>query len=295
MTKTAQIKGSNVYKFVDLEVAKNIVKLLTEDTLSSKQFKECGDYDSLKVGFTPFVEDSYLLETKGSVAFQVTSQKKTPKSSQVKALCKEKEKVYMEENGLEDLDKETKDEIKRLVVESLLPSTFPDEPVTVVMWITENTLMVGTPSSKKAEELISFVRGVIGTLPVTPLAVKEDVTQKLTDMVSVGYSETITLGNKVELIGEEGETITFAKCDVSMADTETHIDNGAMVSKLGMEHDGAMKFVLNTDLEISAIKVNKDILMGSKDIGALIVTMDEVNLTVKGIVELFGGVVDLSE
>lgn len=290
----AQVKGFVVYKFESKEIAHNVLETITEDVLSSNPFKPCGKCDQFKTGFTPFTGegDNYILQTKGVTAFQVTEQYKKPKTITVKRKCKVEEAKYMKEHDVEKLDKESKDIIKMSVIENLLPTTDADEEKTTLMWVVGDSLIVGSPTYKKAEELVATVRNIIGSLPITPLDSEVDVAQKLTELLSKNYNEVLFLGKKVELAHSDPSNkgvITFAKESLYYAEVGKHIKEGCLVNKIQMSNDDLITFTLNTSLEFSGTKVNKDVLAGAKDLGAMIVTIDEINRCVMEVVDVLRG------
>jgi DNA recombination-dependent growth factor C len=286
----SQVKGFVVYTFETPEQATSVLDNLTEDVLLDKVFKPCGKYDQLKSGFTAFdgEGENFLLKVKGSTMFQVTTQEKRPHSATVKKLCKQAENKYQADNGIEKLDKETKDIIKIGVVESLIPTTEPEEPVTTLLWITGKYLVVGCATYKKSEDFVSTVRNVIGSCPAQPVEVSCDVQDKLTEMLSKKHDDTISLLNLVHLVNEESKgVVKFEKESLYDAEVKNHLDDGCKVSKIQLTKDYECDFTLNKDLEFSGVKVCKDILSGAKDLGALIITVDEINKVIGEIVKLF--------
>lgn len=287
----AKIGGAVVYKFDSEEVAKSAVETITNELLQGREFKECGKHDSIKAGFSPFSEDNFLLQTANTTAVQISTQTKKVHSEELKRKCKKAELKHMEDYGVEEVSKEDKEEIKHRMTEEMLPDTPAGKIGTVALWITGNTLTVGVGNYKKGEEAVSMLRGIVGSIPVTPLEVPLDVADKLTDMVTKGYGETVVLADKVELLEEDGKnTITFAKGSIYDKDTGKHIKDGATVSKVQMEFDGSVLFTTNTELELSGIKIDKRVLDGQKDVGALIVSMDELDKLGDELVSIFGGV-----
>jgi len=221
---------------------------------------------------------------------QITTQTKKVHTEELKRKCKAAEAKYKIDNGLEDLDKETKEIIKHTMIEEMLPSTPAGKEETVALWVTGDTLTVGVASYKKGEEAVATLRNVIGSLPVFPVEVVEEVTNKLTSMVRAEYHETLVLADKVEMLGEdEKSVITFAKGSVYDADTQQHIQAGAKVTKLQLEHDGVVTFTINANLEMSGLKIEKSVLGGVKDEGArkAVIWVDK---TVDEVVKVFGGI-----
>jgi recombination associated protein RdgC len=285
---TAKLAGFTAYTLEDTEIATNVLATITEEVLAEKVFTECDLHDSLKVGFSPFTDGSFILQNGASTAVQITTQAKKPKPSEVKRRCKKAENFLIKETGAEELTKEQKDDIKFKVVQDLLPETPADDEVTTLVWFTGAKVIVGAQSYKKGEELLSFLRMSIGSLPVFPLKVDKDVSATLTTMVDSEYCEDIALGEKVELETEEGAKITFAKGSVYDQDTDKHIKLGAVVTKLMLECDGVV-FTINDKLEASGLKVSKDIVGKEKDEAANIIAMPEINRCVEGLVKVFGG------
>ena len=291
----SQVKGFVVYSFQDEQRAQQTLEALTEEVLLDKVFKPCGKYDAIKTGFTPFTgeDENFLLKVKGSVMFQITNQVKKPHGALVKKLCKAAEAKYKLDNGVEKIDKETKDIIKMGVIEELLPTTTPEEPKTTLLWVTGKHLIVGEGGYKKAEDLVCLVRNTIGSIPVAPIEVEEDVQEKLTIMLSKGYDQSIVLLNSVHLTNEDSKgIISFSKESLYDIDVKKHLEEGCLVSKMQMTHELEIDFTLNKDFEFTGVKVDKEVLAGSADLGAMIITVDQVNKAVAEVVEVFGGEVN---
>lgn len=285
----ATVEGFVIYTFDNNEQVEQVLLALTEEVLGENTFKPCGKYDQFKSGFTPFTDEGadYLLKVKGSTMFQVTTQVKKPHGATVKKLCKAKELAFMKENDLDKVDKEAKDLIKLSVIESLIPDTVAEDPKTTLVWITEDYLIVGEPSYKKAEEFVATVRDVIGSCPVKPLEVV-DVSKKLTTMLKDGYDETLALLNLAHLVNEDTKAvIKFEKERLLDAEVKRHIEDGFVVSKMQMTLDYETDFTINDEFEFSGVRVSKDVLSGSKDIGAMIIVVDEINKVVAECVKVF--------
>ncbi len=286
----ASLKGFVVYQFSVENAVEGCLNNLTEETLLDNVFRGCGKYDQEKLGFSPFSGegDNFLLTTNGSTLFQVTKQVKRPHGATVKRKCKETEDKFKKENELETLDKDQKALIKETVVRSLLPETEPNEPVTTLVWIKDDKLIVGVPNYNKAEELVGEVRSALGNCPVEPLEVGADVAMKLTEMLQTHYEDTLVLQNLVHLEHEQMiGVIKYEKECLYNVDASKHLKDGFTVSKMQMSYDLIVDFTLNTDLEFSGVKADKEFLQKSVDIGALIITVGGVNQAVAEVIEVF--------
>lgn len=288
----ASVKGFVIYEFESSEQAENVVSSLSEELLLESVFKPCGKYDAFKNGFTAFdgEGESFLLKVKGSTLLQVTNQEKKPHSATVKKLCKIDETKYMAENDLEKLDKDTKDIIKMSVIERLIPTTEPEDPVTTLLWITGSYLIVGCATYKKAEDFVATLRDVVGSCPVQPIEITCDVQDKLTEMLSKKQDDVISLMNLAHLTNEDSKgVIKFEKDSLLDAEVKKHLDDGCKVSKMQLTKDYECDFTLDKEFQFSGVKIDKDILSGSKGLGSLILTVDEVNKAVDEVVKLFNG------
>lgn len=291
----APVKGFVIYTFEDKEQANQTLEALTEDVLNEKMFKPCGKYDAIKSGYAQFngEGDSYLLNVKGSTMLQIAVQKKVPHAATVKKLCKAKEKQYCLANGVEKVDKDTKADIKLAVIESLIPSTDANEPETTLLWVTGKYLVVGCATYKKAEDYVSVVRGTIGSCPVTPIEVAKDVQEQLTKMLSDDYCENIVLMDSVSLeSNEEKGIIQFQKSSLYDIEKKKHLTDGYIVNKMQLSNEERCTFTVNKDFEFSGVKISKSVLAGTQDIGAVIVTVSEVNETINEMLDIFGGEVE---
>ncbi|MGV8489062.1 recombination-associated protein RdgC, partial [Pseudomonas aeruginosa] len=78
--------------------------------------------------------------------------------------------------------KKERDTIKDEVVMDFLPRAFDEkEVVRAILNVEQNLIMVLTSSAKKAEDLLSTLREVLGSLPVRPFTVKVAPSATFTD------------------------------------------------------------------------------------------------------------------
>mgnify|MGYP003651421304 CR=1 FL=1 len=124
---------------------------------------------------------------------------------------------------------------------------------------------------------------------MTPLEVGVDVSEKLTEMLSKNYNESLVLLNLAHLSDEEGKSVVkFEKGDLYDADCKGHIKEGFKVKKMQLSLDFDIDFTVNDELEFTGIKVSKDVLAGTADLGALIMMVSEINKVVDEVVGVFG-------
>lgn len=289
----AKVKGFVVYSFENQEQAQQTVDALTEETLNEKMFKPCGKFDQFKSGYAQFQGegDNYLLNVKGSTMFQITTQEKRPHAATVKKLCRAKEEEYLLSTGLEKVASEAKAEIKFEVIEGLISETEPNEPETTLLWVTGKYLVVGCATYKKAEDYVAVVRGSIGSCPVQPVEVAKDVQDELTNMLAKSYAEQIILMDLVHLENpNEKGIIKFEKESAYEIEKKQHLLDGYVVNKMQMSNEELCTFTLNKNFEFSGVKISKEVLSGMIDIAATIVTVAEINATIKEVIGIFGEV-----
>jgi len=291
----SQVNGFVTYKFPSQEVADSVKASLTEDVLLKHVFKLCGTFDAVKKGFVAFQGegDNMLLQGASSTMFQVMTQKKVPHPALVKKNCKIAEAKYKVDNAIEKLDSDTKKIIKMEVVEALIPTTTANEPESVLLWLTGDMLIVGTSTYKKAEDYIDMVRFAVDTCPVQSLEFETEVQDTLTKLLSTQYCENIVMMDLVHLEHPtEKGIVKFEKASLYDIECKKHLQEDCVVNKIQLSNEERCTFTLNKDFECSGVKIAKDVLSGTKDLGALIITVDEINGTVKELVEVFGGEVN---
>ena len=118
-------------------------------------------------------------------------------------------------------------------------------------------IVVNTSSSTRAEELTELLRECIGSLPS---ALPETEIPAITAMTSWLKEEKtpapFMLGNECELKSqdEDKSVASFRKHDLISDEIQSNLDSGKMATKLGLEWDEKISFVLTDEFQIKKLK-----------------------------------------
>ena len=230
-----------------------------EDKLSEKTFTPCGSPDLYKMGWTtPLGRSSNQLVhvTDGKWMLCLKREDKVLPASAINGLVDEK--VFEIESAQDrKVRKKEKDEIKEEIIQEKLPGALVKSSKTYV-YISpkENLVIVNASNNKKAEEITSFIRKTIGSLPIRTLSVKLAPNSVMTSWATDKQNApegVITLDEwDLRNPGEEGGTIRCKGVDID--EIHTHIENGMQVSKAALEWEEKVSFLLHEDLTIKRIK-----------------------------------------
>ncbi len=243
-----------------------------DKALSEDAFTPCGDHDVGKMGWcqpldthadSPFVHvtDKYwmlcLKKQDRILPASVVNEQVALRVADIEAAQARK------------VTKKEKTEIREQVTIELLPKSFTKTQRFFAYLSPANGYMVlNTASAKVADELTSYLRKTIGSLPIrvpetnqSPaatmtawLANKEDLPQ--------GYA----LGEECELVsqGEEKGQVRYKGLDLHQEQLDQHIENGMQVANLALEWEESLSFTLSADLQVKKLKF-KDVVLDQFD------------------------------
>ena len=227
--------------------------------LADNLFLPCGPLNQKSIGFvhTPF--DSFIEHLPDAQVLTVRKQVKTPKPTHVKSIVKDKVEEHFQQYGVRP-NKKAIEDIKYEAFMSLLPHTFPDEPVDTQIIISNDGHIYLDTTYSKAEEVISLLREVVGSLPLE-LINTNGVINFFNEYVLNKLPEPFTLGDKCKLCDKSGVTSAISGGSLYSSEAPYLITAGASVHELGLGYDGTIeKMVVKENLEISGIKFEKSFL-----------------------------------
>ncbi len=254
------VKGFNVYSFTRDKLP------MVEGMFEQFEFSTVGLHHSRHVGMVKDSEGNFMtILHNGDIVMTYRSQeKKVNKDELARRLA---EKVTKKE--IEFDRKLKKNEITALstaITEELIPLTFPQAPKDTKVLFTkvgeQDVIIVGQGGLKACEDVTALLRKCIGSLPVVPLETNILPDELITQLVKdkhIKQTSKFTLGDKVDMVDEDGLTIKVGSGSVYAAPTEQHIEQGATVTSLKLDYDGILQFVLNDKGEFKGVKLNTDI------------------------------------
>ncbi|EON90749.1 recombination associated protein [Marinobacter lipolyticus SM19] len=277
-----------------------------EEKLQSDVFKPCGPQETTRQGWIPPLgkhSDMLVHSTNGYHLIALRKEEKILPGPVVKELVEERAEAIEIEQGRKVRRKE-KDEIKEQVMLEMLPQAFSkNRRCFAYLAPKDGVLVVDAGSSKQAEDLASFLRKSLGSLPVRPPAVEQAPAFTFTGWLNetVDLPATVTLGSECELKdpSEDGGVVRCKGLDLQADEIRNHLDTGMQVTKLAVTWDDSLSFVLDEELGIRRLKfgdtlqeklddVDADDAAARFDAAFALMTLELARL-IPGLLEALGG------
>jgi recombination associated protein RdgC len=180
-----------------------------------------------------------------------------------------KEKVdEIEETQQRKVYKKERDQIKDEIIQAFLPRAFIRNSSTfAAIDLKRGLILVNSASPKKAEDLLSTIREVIGSLPVRPLTVKIAPSATMTEWVTTQKAaEDFFVLDNCELrdTHEDGGIVRCKRQDLTTDEVMNHLATGKVVTQLSLAWTDKLSFNLDDRMNIKAIKF-EDLLQDQAD------------------------------
>lgn len=232
-----------------------------ETALAEKPARPCASQELATYGFVPPCgngPDAPLAHV--SQGFYLVSARKEERilpGSVVRDALKEKiEEIEAEQ--MRKVYKKEREQLKDEIVQAFLPRAFIRKSKTFAAIAPEQGLiLVDSSSARRAEDLLSTLREVLGTLPVRPVNVKQAPMSTLTEWVkNNAASHGLHLRDECELRdpSEDGGIIQCKRQDLASEEVQNHLAAGKLATKLSLAWEDKLSFVLDDKLVIKRLR-----------------------------------------
>lgn len=231
-----------------------------EAALAQKPAIPCGSQVASTYGFVPALgkpQDPFVHVVQGFMLIAGREEERILPGSVVRDALREKV-VEIETAESRKVYKKEKDQLKDEIVQALLPRAFIRRTVTFAAIDSSTGLIfVNAASTKRAEELLSAVREVLGSLPVRPINVKQSPEISFTSWLkSHEVGGDLFLLDECELrdTAEDGGIIKIKREDLSSEEVQNHLAVGKVASLLSLAWEDKLSFVLDNKLAIKRLR-----------------------------------------
>jgi recombination associated protein RdgC len=275
------------------------------EQLATKPFVPCSSQELSRYGWVeplgqPGTE--YIHAANGFIMICAKRQEKVLPAAVINETVAEQIKVLQDKEG-RPVGRKERQNLKEEALFTLLPRAFSRSSLQYAyISPSDGLLIVNSGSAKRAEELISYLRETIGSVPVIPVISNNIPQHAMTSWIKQGATpEPFELGGECELrdTSDEKGIIRCKNQDLGAKEITNHIDTGMFATKLSLSWKGGIECVVDDSLAIKRLRfsdliqekadeVNAEDAAAQFDVDFSIMTM-ELSRFLKDLLNIFGG------
>ena len=238
------------------------------DALENNQYHPCNQSEMSKFGWSTPLKGSELLYFTVGKQILLLAQKEEkilPAHVIKRELDARVEKLEQAENRkLKKVEKQT---LKNDVVATLLPRAFSKYQQTALWIDAENNLIyVDAASAKRVEEALALLRKSLGSLPVVPLTFANEPSLVMQEWVAKESIPQWLVSLEEAELRDANNGVIRCKQQALDSDEILSLVNSKYVTKLALEWEEHLSFVLNEDCSLKRLKFADQIREKNDDI-----------------------------
>ena len=238
------------------------------DALENNQYHPCNQSEMSKFGWSTPLKGSELLYFTVGKQILLLAQKEEkilPAHVIKRELDVRVEKLEQAENRkLKKVEKQT---LKNDVVATLLPRAFSKYQQTALWIDAENNLIyVDAASAKRVEEALALRRKSLGSLPVVPLTFANEPSLVMQEWVAKESIPQWLVSLEEAELRDANNGVIRCKQQALDSDEILSLVNSKYVTKLALEWEEHLSFVLNEDCSLKRLKFADQIREKNDDI-----------------------------
>lgn len=238
--------------------------------LEQYEYHPCTQSDMQKFGWSnPLKGSSYLYFSNGKQILLVAHKEEKILPSHVIKTELEQRINQLEQKENRKLKKTEKQALKDDVIATLLPRAFSKNQQTAIWINSENNLIyVDSASAKRAEDALALLRKTLGSLPVIPLSFAEQPSLAMTNWIAQdNLPDYFTALEEAELKSLQDKGVIRCKNqDLTSEEVLTHLQNGKLITKLALDWEDHLSFVLDEEGCLKRLKFADNIREKNDDI-----------------------------
>lgn len=256
------LKALSIFRFEPEKLS--LSEQTLDQALTNVRFQPCGANQLETSGFTSPLpgqdgEDGARLayQVGPAIAFAYkVDKKKIPKKVVRERVAERAAKIEATEGR--KLKSAERKQLEEDVIIGLTPQLFPEASITYGFFdVQKGYLIVGTGSSKAAEDIASHIRKGMGSLPVTQPKVASPIADMMSSWVAGDNApEAFLIGEKCNLnsFDELRQTAKYKNLDLHSEEVRSHIESGLKVELLSMQWDEKITFDLTHEFKLKSLK-----------------------------------------
>lgn len=242
------------------------------EQLKDDALKPCGSQDMSSQGWiSPFSinnEEMYCLHSGNAQLVTMAVEEKILPSMVVNQQLQEKVSQIKSETGSKPGRKQQTD-MKQEILFDLLPQAFTKlKKVGAYIDNTHKIMIVDSASQNPAENVISQLRQTLGSFKATAFGESSGMATVMTKWVTDGHAEGgLDFGSSIvlETLDEAKSVIRAKNVNYLTDEMQRHIENGYLVTQIGLVLNDRIEFTLTHDFAVKSIKFT-DIVLDQMDL-----------------------------
>ncbi len=250
-------KNLHIFRFLqDIIISEEELQI----SLAALIFKPCGKMDTGSIGWvSPLGRDGEHLvySANNCLVFKMRKEEKILPVSVIREFVNDRVEE-IETQQTRKVRKREKDEIRDEVLQDLIPRAFTrSNYIYAYIDVKHGWLLIDTPNSKKAEELVDFLRHTIGSLPVTRPKLCQSISSIMTQWLIQPNDCPVDfeLGDACVLANIDGAEANCKRQDLLAKEINAHLKAGKLVKRLALEWNDRLGLIIDDELVIRRLQI----------------------------------------
>ena len=231
-----------------------------DERLRADEFSGCGRMDMLTSGWAPPLGrhgQQLIHAANGFIMICLRKEEKIMPAGVVRQLLEDRV-AELAESEQREIYRREKMRMKEAIIVELLPRALSRvSNLFAYLDVRNGLLVVDSPSSARAETLVSQLRTTLGRFPATPVSTRLSPSAVMTRWLSgEALPRDFSLGEECELKHPEpdGGVVSCKHQDLNSAEVFNHIKNGKRVVRLALQWRERVSCVMHEDLAIKRLR-----------------------------------------